>query len=158
MCVERATYSAIDRIVTDALEAHSGGEAFFSALDHHIRQRHLAALILRLLPTNTRNIVLSGRFGKFFLQTYGAWFENVLLMSGGIRSEGIVPTIVRQRGHLTRGTDYIFLDDSYYSGVTQRKISAELSKLGANLTRTIVLYNGCKNINHEVKSLIRYYR
>ena len=58
---------------------------------------------------------------------------------------------------IIRGNDFIFVDDSYYSGTTRDIINAELNKYGGKITRTFVVYDGSKEKDDSVFSLYRYY-
>jgi len=54
--------------------------------------------------------------------------------------------------------NFIFIDDSFYSGKTRNCIDAELQKYDSKIIRTIVCYDGSKEKDDTVSSLYRYYK
>lgn len=53
---------------------------------------------------------------------------------------------------------FIFLDDSYYSGKTARKVKAAVEDNGGEIVRTYVFYDGSPEKRDDVVSLYRYYK
>lgn len=55
--------------------------------------------------------------------------------------------------------EYVFIDDSYYSGKTMKGIEKALQNINPNakIIKTFVVYDGSKSKNNDVISLFRYY-
>lgn len=60
---------------------------------------------------------------------------------------------------LLKCNEFIFIDDSYYSGKTMKGIEKALQNINpsAKITETFVVYDGSKVKNDNIISLFRYY-
>lgn len=104
-------------------------------------------------------VVLSGKFGYTFYNNFSNFlnnhFKEVVITNGGIR-EG-------REAYLgvdsLKCNEFIFIDDSYYSGKTAKGLEEALQKVNKNakITETFVVYDGCKKKTNTVISLFRYY-
>jgi len=150
--------SQIDNIVKEMLRKHHGGRKFFDSLDDTIRNdESLINNLMNIVPKD-KNIVVSGRFGRvfsnYFSTNYPKEQRKVIAVKGGLRKEDLVDDL----SYLDlKGEDFVFLDDSLYSGKTRDKIREELQKQGADISLTCVVYDGSKEKDSRVLSLYRYY-
>lgn len=154
--------------IIQILKRHpEGGEKFFNALDFMLRgdvsigKEFIKWVMNNLHPmyASGTGIVVTGRFGHFLLSNFGKellkFFGDVVVVNGGIR-EGAEPEILKDSLPMSR---YIFLDDSYYSGVTQDKIQQALKSLQPTFEfmETYVVYDGSKGDHYRIHSMYRYY-
>ena len=148
--------------IAEILRQHPEGEPFFDALDAMIRgdQNILKAFmnfVYSKIEGERFGVILSGNFGNAIFSAYGLElyqnFSDVILVNGGIR-KGEVPVIFKER---LATTDYIFLDDSFYSGTTRNSIASVLGSLNGRIVRTFVIYDGAKIRQRDVFSMFRYF-
>ena len=91
----------------------------------------------------------------FFNNFLNINFGEIIITNGGIR-EG-------RKAYLgidsLRCNEFIFIDDSYYSGKTMKSIEKALQNINpkAKITKIFVVYDGSKAKNDNVISLFRYY-
>ena len=121
-------------IIKDLLKEHpEGGEKFFDALDLLIRgDSDILSMFLDFVMNNlseniTYGVVLSGKFGCVLYNNYGhilsKYFDGgIILTNGGIRKGEPAYLGVTELSC----TNYVFLDDSYYSGKTKSGIEEAL--------------------------------
>lgn len=150
----------LDRIVKKMLETHTGGEVFFDHLDEAIRNNiPVVEELLKSIPDiEDKNIILSGNFGQFF-RKYLSLIEvqprTIIWVPGGLRKD-------RRIDLTTLGSAYwkefIFIDDSFYSGKTKNVIDRELNKCSSYITDTYVVYDGSHKKQENVHSLYRYHK
>lgn len=94
------------------------------------------------------DIISSGNFGLYLYDLIGEGYidfdGNVVIVSGNIRKvqEDALNSIeiLKQRYDDIEDKDFVFLDDSYFSGGTRDKINEFLEKFGSKITRTFVFY------------------
>lgn len=104
-----------------------------------------------------RGVILSGKFGQAFYNNFKPFlteqFKEVLITNGGIR-EGKEPYLGLTSLNCK---EYVFIDDSYYSGKTMKGIEKALQNINpiAKIIKTFVVYDGCKTKNNDVISLFR---
>lgn len=154
--------------IVEILKKHpEGGEKFFNALDFMIRgdvsigHSYIEWLCSYYTPSEAGaiGIVVTGRFGHFLISNYGRkllqYFGDVVIVNGGIR-DGEEPEIFRDNLLMA---NYIFLDDSYYSGTTRDRIQKAMKSITptATFSRTFVVYDGSRRMDFRVKSMYRYY-
>lgn len=138
-------------IIKDLLKEHpEGGEKFFDALDLLIRgDSDILSMFLDFVMNNlseniTYGVVLSGKFGCVLYNNYGhilsKYFDGgIILTNGGIRKGEPAYLGVTELSC----TNYVFLDDSYYSGKTKSGIEEALKNIDskAKITNTFVVNN-----------------
>ena len=107
------------------------------------------------------NIIVSGKFGTFFSNWYTVntnWADQMIInVNGGLRTGFSIDNLDYLSEYI-RNNKFVFLDDSYYSGKTQRAVKNEIERLGGKLVNTFVIYDGSVNKSDDVKSLYRYYQ
>lgn len=148
--------------IAEILRQHPEGEPFFDALDAMIRgDQDILEAFMNFVNSKTEGrrfgIVLSGNFGNAIFSAYGLSlyqnFSDVILVSGGLR-KGEIPVIFKEK---LETTDYIFLDDSFYSGTTRNSIASALGSLNGRIVKTFVIYDGAKVRQKDVFSMFRYF-
>ena len=155
----------LDMIVKQLIEEHEGGEVFFNYLDKAVQERPFTDALISLvnkvleeknLINKSINVVVSGKFGRYFSNYYQPVGDfNVFAVNGGLRRGEPIDDIFKMIDVI--GADFIFLDDSFYSGKTRDVIEDELEKNGARLLHTFVIYDGSREKDATVHSLYRYY-
>lgn len=153
----------INKTVIKLLNEHQGGTKFFHALDELIRKD---VNILNVICGNLNfkdyydGIILSGKFGRVFASyytsrsTYHLFNDELIVVNGGLRKDNPIDDL----SYIDlKGKNYIFVDDSFYSGKTRDIIKAEVERLGGNLVETYVVYDGSKEKDDAVNSIYRYY-
>lgn len=148
--------------IAEILRQHPEGEPFFDALDAMIRgdQNILEAFmnfVYNKLDNRRYGVILSGNFGNAIFSAYGLRlyedFSDVILVNGGIR-KGETPIIFKDK---LETTNYVFLDDSFYSGTTRNAIASVLGSLNGRIVKTFVIYDGAKVRQRDVLSMFRYF-
>lgn len=139
------------------LELHTGGEAYFTELDAAIKSdEKLMRTFLSQIIINEKcqNFVMSGEIGKCYSYLFSPKDINLLLLPGGLRHENRIPYDI---GHAFEGMEFVFVDDSYYSGKTLRAVKKFMESTGARIIANYVFYDGSKHNTDGVKSIYRYY-
>lgn len=143
------------------LEEYEGGEQFFDNLDANIQHETIIYRLLDLIPAKHRNIIVSGKFGRFFSNwynseiDYGVTLDKIIAVEGGLR-KGIKLNL-DYMSNFIRGKEFIFIDDSFYSGKTRDAVKSEIERHSGKLANTYVVYDGSKEKDGTVHSLYRYY-
>lgn len=149
----------LDGIVKQMIETHEGGEKFFDNLDEEIRRDiDIIDNIIDMIPQfKNQDIIVSGSFGRVFLdyiKLIHLYPNSIVWVNGGLRKDKNIEMDLSW----CKDKDYIFIDDSYYSGKTRRKIEDELSKYNSSIITTYVAYDGSCYKHDNVYSLYRYYK
>ena len=151
----------LDRIVNDLLKKHRGGKDFFDALDQAIKDVTSYDMVLALLKGNTNEwIVSSGEFGD---NIYKLWKENrfkckgVLVFNGKMQTNKIGVTGWYPTDFDLNNKNFIFVDDSLFSGGTYKKIDNFLRNYNSKIKSVSVIYDGSRKKSRIVKSFFRYY-
>jgi hypothetical protein len=129
----------ITNIVDSVLLKYKEGQEFFSNLDLSFRNKEVMQILLTSLPAKYK-IVTSGSFGKKMKQIFPQKVD--LLLPGNLRH---MPKydLSSQRKKIKK-QNYIFLDDSYYSGRTVDVVRRAIEEQQGNLVKTYVIYDGKK--------------
>lgn len=158
--------------IANLLKEHKeGGEKFFNALDDMIRRDSSILNIFINFAINEllsiydnnyikeRTLILSGNFGNAIINNYNkillSFFDDIIIVDGGIRKTGKVE-LYKNSLFIN---DFIFFDDSYYSGATKNTIETALQEINpsARIIETFVVYDGSKRRIRKLHSLFRYY-
>lgn len=143
--------------VQRCLENHIGGEAYFTELDAAIKtDEDLMRTFLHqiVIETKTQNFVMSGEIGKCYASLFSPNDINLFLLPGGLRHNNDIPYNI---GRAFDGMDFVFVDDSYYSGKTLNAVKEYMKTTGANVIASYVFYDGSKHNKDGVRSIYRYY-
>lgn len=165
----------IEWLVNKTLDKESGGKTFFDALDKEIRKESNLDLVIGLFERIKKecgdrfNLVVSGNFGDwiFYLIKKGKIKinGNFLQLSGSITShEGTLHkvkrnktvSIIRSKFDISNQA-FVFLDDSYYSGTTNKVIDDFLRQYNSRIIRTYVIYDGNDEKSKNRIALYSYY-
>ena len=117
--------------VQELILEHVGGEKFFDALDAHIRSDiSYVTTLLQLAEKQygpNFTAIASGKFGQFFSQ-----YKSTILVNGGLRSGFPITSLTQFTGL----TNFVFFDDSFYSGKTRNAVRTEIVRIGGILLHT----------------------
>ena len=150
----------LDSIINELLRTHVGGQTFFDELDERVRNNNkILHNIVNKIASITNwdcTLIVSGKFGEIFYDFMKYYYGGikVLKVPGGLRTmpeDTILPLIG------ISAKNFIFVDDSYYSGKTESIIRNSLSSIGAKLNSTVVIYDGSKHKRTDLFSLYQYY-
>jgi len=165
----------IDKIVKSISKTTQGGNTFFDQIDLSIKNPKNLDLTLDLFKKIYEdfglayNLVVSGGFGDLVM-----WLiekqkikcnGTILQLSGGLTShftdmdkikKAKVAKIEKSIGDFEK-KNFIFIDDSYYSGTTGVSINNFLNKVGSKIIKTYVIYDGNDKKSSDRISLYNYY-
>lgn len=163
------------KIIKLLREHPEGREKFFNALDLMVRSEldvlhsfyafiendnWLSTLLHD--PNRSVGFVLSGSFGRAFFNRFQnapifRGVEDIIIVNGGIRTGSFVELF--KDDNTLYATDYIFLDDSFYSGSTRDRINAAIRVINPkrSIIHSFVVYDGSRNPQDNVTSMFKYY-
>lgn len=149
----------LDELVKEMLEAHTGGEVFFDHLDEAIRTDNtiIDTLLNKIPNIEDKKIIVSGGFGLFFrdyLKLLKIKPKALIWVRGGLRN-GHKPEIWN---YYLKNQEFVFIDDSFYSGRTRNVINDYLAQENAKIVDTYVVYDGSHIKEENVYSLYRYHK
>lgn len=165
----------IDTIVKDISKTTPGGNLFFDKLDSEIKKPKNIDIIVKLFEKIYRdfglhyNLVVSGGFGDlimFLLRRGDIKCEgSILQVSGGLTShftdmdkiKKVKEVIIQKKIGDINNKDFIFVDDSFYSGTTGFSIDQFLKRLGSKILKTYVVYDGNDTKSANRIALYNYY-
>lgn len=165
----------IDQLVKEISIKTPGGNRFFDEIDSAIKNPKNLDIILHLFKKiysdfgYDYNLVVSGEFGDLigYLIKKGDIIckGTILQVSGGITSHFTdmnkikkvkEVNIQKKRGEINN-KDFIFVDDSYYSGTTEFSINLHLKKFNSKIIKTYIVYDGNDKKSKDRISLYNYY-
>lgn len=137
-----------------------GGEVYFNELDRLIKydtELLCSYLIYVASKENNTNFVISGEIGQVILKCkhegmLPSHFQ-ILTLSGSLR----LGAPVIQMNQEMIASQFIFIDDSFYSGKTLDRVKEFIEINGGKISTCYVFYDGGKNRCNIVHSLFRYY-
>ena len=166
----------LNNIVEDILHQEGGGEQFFDRIDDVIKDPKNLDITLALFNkiyekyNHDYNLVVSGSFGKKLLELNKKGkihcSGTFVLMVGSITSHqnkmGLITKnkevkIEFQDEEIEKGKEFIFVDDSYYSGTTYKLIKKFLEDRGSTIKEVYVIYDGNDKKEDNRYSLYSYY-
>ena len=155
---------AMSDIVQKCIEKHGGGEAYFDELDGMVKENEelLASYIDYVASFNPNSfIIMSGEIGQKCLEMQRSskipMGLRIYVVDGGLRKSSYIKGMVSNRKEMIKaGKNFVFVDDSFYSGKTFNAVREFMEKLGYSISVIYVFYDGCKH-DFGVKSLYRYY-
>lgn len=143
--------------VEKCLKTHVGGESYFTELDAEIKaDKDLMKIYLHhiVIETKTTNFVMSGEIGKCYADLFSTGDINLFILPGGLRHGKELPHDVER---IYEGVEFVFVDDSYYSGKTLNTVKKYIESTGAKIIANYVFYDGSRENKDNVKSIYRYY-
>ena len=155
-CVVNLKPQMIEK-VQKCLETHVGGEAYFNELDAAIKsdEEFLKSFMNRIIEeTNCHNFVMSGEIGSVYFKLCSHDDIHLLLLPGGLRHGKELP---HDDERIYKEMEFVFVDDSYYSGKTLNTVKKYIESTGAKIIANYVFYDGSRENKDNVKSIYRYY-
>lgn len=165
----------IDTIVKDISKTTPGGNIFFDKLDSEIKKTKNIDIIINLFEKIysdfglNYNLVISGGFGDLIMSLLKRGDikckGSILQVSGGLTShfndmdkiKKVKEVIIQKQIGDINNRDFIFVDDSFYSGTTGFSIDVFLKSLGSNIIKTYVVYDGNDTKSSNRIALYNYY-
>lgn len=155
----KTTKDRVKSMVVDLLDKFEGGPLFFLNLDKQIKDPKNEDIIIELL-SGCKNewVCSSGEFGEI---VFDLWMEGKIKCKGVVYFNG---KIVEKRSgihtwtpkeFIFKGKEFIYVDDSYFSGRTSDMVDNFLKDNGAKLKDIYVIYNGSSR-NKNIKSFFSY--
>lgn len=150
--------------VNSCLDEYSGGESYFTELDKLIKND--SKLLIDFIETaieesKIKNVVISGEIGRIYyqLKQNRKLTQDILLciFPGSLRFEHQEDFIPEYCESDVEGKDFIFLDDSYYSGKTAKVVHKWINDHGGRVVKNYVFYDGSYEKSDDVVSLYRYW-
>lgn len=150
-------------IVNELLEQYVRGEIFFDKLDAAVKfdidilndcyKMACNLCIVRGFDMSKTKFIASGENG-LCLHNFG--LEVDIITKGGLRKDPLNLNLSPFASKIA-GFDFIFIDDSYFSGKTYFAIKKEIERLGGRVSYACVVYDGSHEKLPFVHSLYRYY-
>lgn len=145
---------AMIEIVNQCLRDYVGGTKFFDELDKAVKYNE--EIIDELMyftydEYDAPEYIASGEFG-LCLNNYGYGIE--VLVPGGLRKTKTIPDLSQ---FVIADHEYLFLDDSHFSGTTMQVVKEEVERCGGIWLGSCVIYDGSHEKDDNIKSLYRYY-
>lgn len=164
-------------IINQSLNKWIGGEKFFDELDREFRKSEnldiIKSILYKIIQNNGNfcNIVVTGKFGEWIKiqlidKKIVPFNGTLLLVSGSITShQGFLHKIQKDKkieiiyksGDI-ENKEFIFFDDSYYSGTTFTSISNFLSLKNSTIKKSYVIYDGSDKVLPSRWSAYNYYK
>lgn len=145
----------INNIVTSG---NRKGVSFFDALDDAIKDEEI---VLELVKNHEDDwIASSGGFGDvlFRLQEEGKFScRGLVIFNGKMLTNNLGVNSWYPKEFDLNNKKFIYLDDSYFSGGTVKKISDFLKTKNSVITEVSVVYDGSEEKLDNVNSFYRYW-
>jgi hypothetical protein len=137
------------------LEQYVGGQIFFTELDKAVKFNR-EILIELVGQTEKFENCLTIASGEIGLSMHNLGVKVDFLVPGGLRHD---PSKINLEpfANKIKDKDFIFVDDSYFSGKTAMVVKEEIEKLGGRFVGSLVAYDGSKYKEDNVWALYRYY-
>ena len=151
----------LNKIINECLEKYEGGERFFEAIDYEIRNntKLFDSLINLVDKVDYDYVIVSGHFGSVFKtyckNTEKLDYNKIIKVRGSLRYVNDVENY--HEYYDIKDKKMVFLDDTYYSGKTKRKIVNSIIDNDGDYKGTYVIYDGSKVKQNDVSGLYRYY-
>lgn len=165
----------INNIVNNIIDKVPGGDKFFDMLDDEIKDPKNIDITIALFKkiydkyNYNYNLVLSGSFGESVLDLISKGvikcLGTIVVFTGSLTSHknkmGIISSNkevkIKFQSNNIRNKEFIFVDDSYYSGTTYKLIDKFISTKGSNIKEVYVIYDGNDTKDKNRHSLYSYY-
>lgn len=152
--------SEINKIVADTLKLYGGGKEFFDSLDSQLVKND--NIIMQLFDgLENEWVVATGKFGDtLYSRLKGGIIRcnGLIVFNGGMCSKQDEPFCYYPYNNSVTNREFIFVDDSLFSGGTAKKINEFLQEYGSRIDRIKVIYDGSKIKSPNIESLYRYYK
>lgn len=170
----KSSIKKIDNWVKNLSKEVRGGNVFFDKIDSLIKSDlNIIKELFQKIYSDVGydfNLVVSGEIGRIILKMIKSGEISCngekLLVSGGLTSHFNDMDKIKKLKDISieyatiggfKNKDFIFVDDSYYSGTTEKSIDQFLNRIGSKITKTYVVYDGNDKKSNNRISLYRYY-
>ena len=151
----------IENLVKELIQQYGGGKEFFDALDDRIKTVNNEDLTLSLVRgCEDKWLVSTGGFGDKLHKLYEEGkikCRGVLVFNGKIMTKDKGVTYYYPSDFDIEDREFVFVDDSLFSGKTFRVIEDFLKKHNSTIEYISVIYDGSKEKSPKIHSLYRYY-
>jgi len=163
LLIETVVREKLNKIVKDLLIKYKGGRPFFNALDDSIKDVVNEDIVIEvMLGLENDWIATSGGFGD---RIYSMWksgkfdCKGMVVFNGKMCTRNIGVTCWYPTDIDVDNKEFVFVDDSLFSGGTVKKVDDYLQEYHNSSIKSVsVVYDGSPNKNPSVKSLFRYYK
>lgn len=151
----------LDELVDKLKEKFGGGIQFFEALDDKIKSIANEDMLIDLTKgSKTEWIATSGGFGDSIYKLYeegkiecrGVIVFNGKMLTNNLGVESWYPANIE-----IDNKKFVYVDDSYFSGGTVKKINNFLKSKNSLIKRVFVIYDGSRKKKKLIKSYFRYF-
>ena len=142
--------------VNELLEKYIGGQIFFTELDKAVKFNKSILLELENAVEEKFPNVCTVASGEIGLAMHNLGVEIDFLVPGGLRFDSSKINLEPFADRI-KDQDFIFIDDSYFSGKTAMVVKEEIERLGGKWIGCYVAYDGSKHKEDRIYSLYRYY-
>lgn len=152
----------LSKLVDDLEIEYGGGVPFFDALDEQLKSMMNEDMILDLVKgLSGKWVASSGGFGDTLYKLYeeGKFeCEGLVIFNGKMLTNKTGVNSWYPTDFDLDDKDFIYIDDSYFSGSTVNKIDDYLKgEHNSKILETYVIYDGSKSKRNNVHSFFRYY-
>lgn len=148
--------------VASCSKLYTGGEEYFNEIDAKIKgDKNLLLSYIKTAidETGCKNVILSG--GMFDavrnIRSYKRVDHTLYKVSGGLRNYKYLFKCPAEFAFMYQGKEFIFVDDSFYSGKTLSQVKSFIESAGGKVVATYVFYDGSREKRDDIHSLYRYY-
>lgn len=149
----------VKEIVDDLTIKYRKGNKFFDALDDAIKND--ISIILELVKDCAdRWVVTSGGFGDILYDLYlnhKFICKGILVFNGKMLTNNIGVENWRPNNFDLNNKEFVYIDDSYFSGGTVKKIDDFLHTKNSAIIQVNVVYDGSETKKDDVNSFYRYW-
>ena len=155
--------SRVSKYTKLCVKNETGGESYFNKLDQYIKNDiELVTSYIDFIVNQTKckNIIMSGELAEKVIgykQKHKMAFANgvsLYKVQGGLRY-GAEISYPEEFSFIFANKEFVFLDDSYYSGNTYKAVKNFINKVGGKVIAAYVFYDGSRD--GIINSLYRYY-
>lgn len=150
--MKHSMFATVDKL----LEQYIGGQIFFTELDKAVKfNKDILEELVYMAKSRYPNakLIASGEIG---LSMHNLGVKVDYLVPGGLRFSPDKINLTPFADNIN-GYDFLFIDDSYFSGRTAMVVKEEIERCGGNFLGVYVAYDGSKVKEKDVDSLYRYY-
>ncbi len=159
--VDSSIYNKVENLIDELLVKYKGGFEFFEALDRQIKTVMSEEIILNLTKKlENEFIASSGEFGDIAYKLYESGkikCKGFIVFNGKILTQNRGIEYFYPENFNLSDKEYVYIDDSYFSGKTVKTINNFLNKYNSSIKGVNVVYNGSPEKTNFVKSIYRYY-
>ena len=150
--IENKLFDTVNKL----LEKYIGGQIFFTELDKAVKfDADLLEDLIHAAKAKYGNVYTIAS-GEIALSMHNLGIPIDFIVPGGLRTNPDKIYLDRFKD-LIEHKQFVFIDDSYFSGRTAAIVKNTIKRLGGTFKGTYVIYDGSKVKDADVDSLYRYY-